>query len=205
LSFDYIFIHLNGYVKEEDMLTQLTRNWWAVALRGVVALLYGVIALVWPGLTLEILVLFFGAYALVDGVFAIIAAFTNRTGHDRWWVLLLEGLVGIAAGIITFLRPGLTTFVLLYVIAFWAIVTGVLEIVAAIRLRKEIQGEWMLALSGIVSLIFGVLLLLFPATGALTVAWLIGIYAILFGVMLLSLGLRLRKHGTHHKEVATAG
>jgi uncharacterized membrane protein HdeD (DUF308 family) len=185
------------------MLTQLTRNWWAVALRGVVALLYGVLALVWPGLTLEILVLFFGAYALVDGVFAIIAALTNRAGPDRWWVLLLEGLVGIAAGIITFLRPGLTTLVLLYVIAFWAIVTGVLEIVAAIRLRKEIQGEWMLALSGIASLALGVLLLLFPATGALTVAWLIGIYAILFGVMLLSLGLRLRKHDTHRKELST--
>jgi len=156
------------------------------------------------GLTLEILVLFFGAYALVDGVFAIIAAFTNRAGHDHWWVLLLEGLVGTAAGIITLLRPGLATLALLYVISFWAIVTGVLEVVAAIRLRKEIQGEWMLALSGIVSLVFGALLLLFPAAGALTVAWLIGVYAILFGVMLLSLGLRLRKHGTHHKETEPA-
>ena len=186
------------------MLTQLSRNWWAVALRGVVAILYGVIALVWPGLTLEILVLFFGAYALVDGVFAIIAAFTNRAGHDSWWVLLLEGLVGIAAGIITFLRPGLATLVLLYVISFWAIITGVLEIVAAIRLRKEIQGEWMLALGGIVSLVFGVLLLLFPAAGALTVAWLIGAYAILFGAMFLSLGLRLRKHGALHKGTESA-
>jgi len=181
------------------MLTQLSRNWWAVALRGVVAILFGVMALVWPGRTLELLVLLFGAYALVDGVFAIIAAFTNRAEHDRWWVLFLEGLVGIAAGVITFLRPGLATLVLLYVISFWAIVTGVLEIAAAIRLRKEIPGEWMLALGGIASLVFGVLLLLFPAAGALTVAWLIGVYAILFGVMLLSLGLRLRKHGTHHK------
>ena len=111
--------------------------------------------------------------------------------------------MGIAAGIITFLRPGLATLVLLYVISFWAIVTGVLEVVAAIRLRKEIQGEWMLALSGIVSLVFGVLLLAFPAAGALTVAWLIGAYAILFGAMFLSLGLRLRKHGTLHKAAAT--
>ncbi len=186
------------------MLTQLTRNWWVVALRGVVAILFGVLALVWPGLTLEILVLFFGAYALVDGAFAIVAVATNRAGHDTWWVLLLEGLVGIAAGIITLLRPGLATLVLLYVISFWAIVTGVLEIVAAIRLRKEIQGEWLLALSGIVSLVFGVLLLLFPAAGALTVGWLIGVYAIVFGAMLLSLGLRLRKHGMHHKGAATA-
>jgi len=118
------------------MLAQLTRNWWAVALRGAFAILYGVLALVWPRFTIEILVLFFGAYMFIDGVFAIIAAFTNRTGHDSWWVLLLEGLAGIAVGSITFLRPGLTAFALLYIIAFWAIMTGVLEVIAAIRLRK---------------------------------------------------------------------
>ncbi|MBK8616399.1 MAG: HdeD family acid-resistance protein [Anaerolineales bacterium] len=186
------------------MLTQLTRNWWVVALRGVVAILYGVLALVWPRLTIEILVLFFGAYMFVDGVFAIIAAFTNRSGYDRWWVLLLEGLVGIALGSITFLRPGLTAFALLYLIAFWAMMTGVLEIVAAIRLRKEIQGEWMLALSGVISFILGILLLLFPAAGVLTVAWMIGWYAILFGAMLLGLGWRLHQYDTHHKVTAPA-
>lgn len=178
------------------MLTQLARNWWVEALRGMIAILFGVIALVWPRLTLEILVLFVGAYMLVDGIFAIITGFTNRAGHDKWWVLLLEGLVGIVAGIITFLHPGLATIILVYVIALWAIVTGVLEIVAAIELRKEIQGEWMLALSGIVSLGLGVSLLFFPAAGALTVAWLIGAYAIIFGGSLLSLSLRLRKHST---------
>jgi uncharacterized membrane protein HdeD (DUF308 family) len=175
------------------MLTQLTRNWWAVALRGVLAILYGVLALIWPGLTLEILVLFFGAYALVDGVFTIYAAFTHRAGHDRWWVILLEGLVGIGAGIVTLAVPGLATLVLLYVIAFWAILTGILEIIAAVRLREEIAGEWLLILSGIASLVLGVLLLLYPAAGAVTVAWLIGVYAILFGLMLLGLGLRLRQ------------
>jgi uncharacterized membrane protein HdeD (DUF308 family) len=177
------------------MLTQLTRNWWAVALRGVIAILFGVVALAWPGLTLEILVLFFGAYALVDGIFAIIAAFTNRSGHDKWWVLLLEGLMGIAAGIITLFRPGLATLALVYVISFWAVVTGILEIVAAVQLRKEIQGEWMLALSGIVSLLLGVSLFLFPAAGALTLTWLIGAYAILFGAMWLGLSLRVHKRG----------
>ena len=176
------------------MLTQLSRNWWAVALRGVIAILFGVIALAWPGLTLEILVLFFGAYVLVDGIFAMIAAFTNRSGHDKWWVLLLEGLVGIAAGVITFFRPLLATLVLVYVISFWAIVTGILEIAAAVQLRKEIRGEWMLALSGIVSLFLGVSLFLFPAAGALTLTWLIGAYAILFGAMWLGLSLRLRRH-----------
>ncbi|OQA46062.1 MAG: acid-resistance membrane protein [Chloroflexi bacterium ADurb.Bin325] len=175
------------------MLTQLARNWWVVVLRGVIALLYGVLALVWPGLTLEVLVLFFGAYALVDGVFEIIAAFTHRGGHERWWALLLEGLISIAAGIIILLWPGLAVLMLIYVIAFWAIATGVLEIVAAIRLRKEIQGEWLLALSGIASFILGVLILIFPAAGALTITWLIGVYAILFGAMLVGLGLRLRK------------
>jgi uncharacterized membrane protein HdeD (DUF308 family) len=185
------------------MLTQLTRNWWAMALRGVVAILYGLLALVWPRLTIEILVLFFGAYMFVDGVFAILAAFTNRSGHDSWWILFLEGLAGIAVGSITFLRPGLTAFVLLYGIAFWAMTTGVLEIVAAIRLRKEIKGEWMLAFSGVLSLVFGVLLLVFHAAGALTVAWLIGWYAILFGAMLLSLGWRLSQHGAHHKVPTT--
>lgn len=174
------------------MLTQLTRNWWAVALRGVLAILYGVFALVWPGLTLEVLVLFFGAYALVDGVFTIYAAFTHRAGHDRWWVILLEGLVGIGAGIVTLAVPSLATLILLYVIAFWAILTGILEIMAAVRLREEIEGEWLLILGGIASLVMGVLLLLFPAAGKFTIAWLIGVYAILFGLMLLILGLRLR-------------
>jgi uncharacterized membrane protein HdeD (DUF308 family) len=189
---------------EKVMLTQLTRNWWVVALRGGVAIIFGVLALVWPSLTLGILVLFFGAYMFVDGVFAIIAAFTNRVGHDSWWILLIEGLMGIGAGIITFLSPDLASFVLLFIIAFWAITTGVLEIIAAIRLRKEIQGEWMLALSGVMSFVLGTLLLLFPAAGALTVVWMIGWYAILFGTMLLSLGWRLRQYGAQNKATAIA-
>jgi uncharacterized membrane protein HdeD (DUF308 family) len=116
-------------------------------------------------------------------------------------VLLLEGLVGIAAGITTLLRPGLATLALIYIIAFWAILTGILEITPAIRLRKDIQGEWLLALSGIVSVILGVALLISPAAGVLTIAWLIGLYAILFGFMMMSLGLRLRQHSTHQSDV----
>jgi uncharacterized membrane protein HdeD (DUF308 family) len=189
---------------EKVMLTQLTRNWWAVVLRGIIAILFGLIAIVWPRSTLEILVLFFGAYVLVDGIFAIVAAFSHRAGYQSWWVLLLEGLMGIAAGIIVFTSPAFTTIVLIYIILFWAIVTGIIEIFAAIQLRKEIQGEWMLALSGIVSLVLGILLLLFPAWGEVTIAWLIGVYAILFGAMLLSLGLRLRRLGAHYKTTAVA-
>ena len=182
------------------MLKQLTQNWWAVLLRGAIAILFGALALVWPRLTLEILVLFFGAYVVVDGIFAIIAALTHRSGHDRWWVLLLEGLVGIGAGIITFLLPTVATLALIYLISIWAIVTGVLEIIAAIGLREEIQGEWLLAIGGSISLILGVLLVIFPSAGEVTIIWLIGAYAILFGALLLGLGLRLRKLGTAIKE-----
>lgn len=180
------------------MFSQLSRNWWMVVLRGVLAILFGVMAFVWPGLTLEVLVIFFGAYAIIDGIFAIVAAFTNRTGHQTWWVLLLEGLVGIAAGLIAFFRPGLATVVLISIIAFWAILTGILEIVAAIRLRKEIDGEWKLALTGVLSLVFGVALLILPGAGALAITWMIGFYSIFFGVILLMLGWSLRTSDAPH-------
>lgn len=183
------------------MLTQLTRNWWVVVLRGVVAILYGLTALLLPLATLQILVLFFGAYAIVDGIIAIIAAVTNRAGHDRWWLLLLEGLLGIGAGVIVLLRPGLATLVLLAVIGAWAMVTGILEIIAAIQLRKEIHGEWLLALGGLASIVFGVLVWLFPTAGAVTIAWLIGWYALIYGGSLVGLGLRLRKHGDHFQNI----
>ena len=174
------------------MLDVLARNWWALALRGVVAILFGLAALVWPGLTLTALVLLFGADALVDGVFAVVAAIA-RAGRERhWWALLLEGLLGIAAGVVTLAWPGITGLVLLLFIAAWAIITGVVEIVAAIRLRREIEGEFLLGLGGALSVLFGLLLIVRPGAGALAVAWLIGIYAILFGALLLALAVRLR-------------
>jgi uncharacterized membrane protein HdeD (DUF308 family) len=187
------------------MLTQLSRNWWAVVLRGVLAILFGILAFAWPAITLQVLVLFFGAYALVDGVFALIAGLSNRVGTNRWWVVL-EGLVGIVVGILAFLWPGLTAFALLYLIAAWAIVTGILEIMAAIELRKEISNEWLLILSGILSVIFGVLIALFPRAGALSIIWLIAIYAIVFGIMFVALGLRLRGwNRTMHSGTPAAG
>ncbi len=177
------------------MVAQFARNWWWLALRGVAAMLFGILAFIWPGITFLALVLLFGAYALVDGVFAIIAAFTNRAGHDRWWVLLLEGLVSVAAGLITLFFLGLAAFALLIVIAAWAIVTGVLEIAAAIRLRQEIKGEVLLALSGIASVIFAILLFLNPITGSIVVVWIIGAYAIVFGALLFALAWRMRDFG----------
>ncbi|HEY3248987.1 MAG TPA: DUF308 domain-containing protein [bacterium] len=173
-------------------MNALARNWWAVVFRGVLAIAFGLIAFFYSPTTLAALVLLFGAYALVDGVFAFVAAVRAAARHERWGALILEAVSGVAAGILTFLWPAMTALILLYLIAAWAILTGVFEVVAAVRLRKDIQGEWMLALGGIVSVAFGVLLVLFPGSGALVVTWIIGIYAVMFGILLVGLGLRLR-------------
>ncbi|HEY3118229.1 MAG TPA: HdeD family acid-resistance protein [Chloroflexota bacterium] len=175
----------------------LSRNWWAVSLRGLAGILFGIITFFAPGITLAALVLLFGAYAFADGVLAIVSA-VRRRGADRWWLLLLEGLVGIAAGVLTLLWPGITALALLYLIAAWALVTGAFEIAAAIRLRKVITGEWLLALSGIFSIALGVLLVLYPGPGALAVVIWIGAYAFVFGTLLFALGLRLRGLGRPH-------
>lgn len=174
------------------MLSNLSRYWWLLALRGAAAIIFGILAFVWPGLTLGALVILFGVYVLIDGVSNIITSFSHRETNDRWWVMLLEGLVGVVAGILTFIYPGISAIILLYFIAAWAILTGILEIVAAIRLREEITGEWALALGGIASVIFGILLIIFPGTGALAVVWIIGSYAILFGALLIYLAFKVR-------------
>jgi uncharacterized membrane protein HdeD (DUF308 family) len=171
----------------------LARNWWAVALRGVAAILFGLLTFLIPGITLAVLIFLFGAYAIVEGIFNVIAAVRGRAGAAPWWALLLEGLVSIGAGVVTFVWPGLTALVLLYVIGAWAVITGVLEIAAAIRLRKAITGEWWLALSGVLSIIFGVLLMIAPAAGALVMVLWIGAYAIVFGAVLIGLAFRLRR------------
>lgn len=178
------------------MIETLARNWWVVALRGAAALIFGVLALVWPGITVLVLVALFGAYALVDGAFALGSAIfgRGRRGGSRGW-LAVEGLAGIIIGILTFVWPGVTTLVLLWLIAAWAVITGVLEVVAAMRLRRELRGEWMLVLSGVISVLFEILLMVWPAAGALAVIVLIGLYAIVFGVVLLALGFRLRRLG----------
>jgi len=174
--------------------TALSRNWWAIAIRGAAAIIFGILTFVMPGITLAALILLFGAYAVVDGIFALVAAARGRAGAGGTprSALVLEGIVSLAAGIVAFVWPGLTALALVYLIALWALVTGVLEIVAAVRLRREIENEWWLGLSGGLSILFGVLLMLAPGVGALAFIFLIGAYAIVFGALLLGLAFRLR-------------
>ncbi len=174
------------------MLTLLARNWWVLALRGVLAIIFGILAFVWPQLTLLTLIYLFGAYVLVDGFFALISGIRSYGSYDRWWAMLIEGILGVIVGILTLVWPIATGLVLLYFIAAWAVVTGIFEIIAAIQLRKVIRGEWLMVLSGLASIAFGLLLVIFPGAGALGLTWLIGAYAIVFGILFIILALRLR-------------
>lgn len=171
---------------------EMARWWWTFILRGVLAILFGVVAFVAPPATIAALVLLFGAWALVDGVFGIVNAIQNR-GKDRSWALaLLEGAAGIAAGILALLFPAIAAEVLLLLISAWSIVTGAIEIVMAIRLREQITGELWLAIGGMLSIVFGLLLFLFPVSGAITIVWIIASFAIVFGISMIVLGWRLR-------------
>jgi uncharacterized membrane protein HdeD (DUF308 family) len=175
------------------MVHALARNWWLILLRGICAVIFGVLTFAWPGVTLAVLVLFYGAFAFADGVLALVAAVMGGQPAPRWW-LAIVGVLGLAAGIVTLVVPGITALVLLYCIAFWAIAIGVMQIVGAIRLRKEIDNEWMLIASGIISVLFGLILIVSPGAGALGVLFVIGVYAVIHGIMLITLAFRLRRH-----------
>jgi uncharacterized membrane protein HdeD (DUF308 family) len=174
------------------LVDELARHWWVIGLRGVLAIVFGILAFAWPGLTLSVLVVLFGAYAFVDGILDIVVALRGDASHRL--MLLIEGIVGVLAGLGAFFWPGLTALVLLYIIAFWAIVTGVLEIVEAVRLRRVINNEWALIIGGVLSVLFGIVLLAAPGAGALAVVFIIGVYAVIFGIALLGLAWRLREH-----------
>jgi uncharacterized membrane protein HdeD (DUF308 family) len=163
-----------------------------LVLRGIVAIAVAIVSFLWPGITIAAMVVIFGAYAIVDGVINLRLAFTRTGTHSRW-AYVLQGIAGIAAGVLTFFWPAITGLVLIFFIGAWAVVTGVFEVSAAVALRRVIRGEWMLALSGIVSILFGFMVLLFPLAGAVGIAWMFGAYAIAAGVILISLGLRLRR------------
>jgi len=175
------------------MLPMLARYWWLILLRGIAAIIFGVLAFIWPGITLVTLVLFWGAFALVDGVLALVHAIMGDNKGSRWW-LALVGVAGILVGLMTFMMPGVTALVLLFFIAGWAIALGVFQIAGAIRLRKEIDNEWTIGLSGALSVLFGVVLIAAPGAGAIGLIWVIGAYAIVFGILLVMAALKLKKH-----------
>ena len=178
---------LEGLVK-----SALHRSWWLLLLRGIIAVAFGVATFVWPGISLVSLILVYGIYAVADGILALIAAIRGGGVAPRWW-LALGGIASLAAGALAFVWPGLTALVLVYLIGFWSIVRGVLEIVGAIRLRNEIPNEWSLGLAGALSVLFGAILVVAPGTGALGLLWLIAAWAVLFGLLLIWVAFRVRK------------
>lgn len=175
------------------ILPLLARNWWLVVLRGVCAVLFGVMAFAWPGLTLLVLVTLYGVYAAMDGGFAIAAAIRGGTPAPRWW-LVLVGIVSFGAAVAAFAYPGMTALLLVMFIGAWAVTCGIFEIIGAIQIRKEIEGEWMLIVHGLLSVLFGLVLLVSPGQGAIALVWLIAMYAMFAGVLLILLGLRLRRY-----------
>ena len=179
----------------QALLQDMSRDWWVILLRGIVGVLFGVLAFAWPGATLLALVFVWGAYAVLDGGFALYQMLLAGRQQRRWWPYLLEGMVGIGAGVMAFAWPGITALALIFLVAAWAIVTGVFEIIAAIDLRKQIRHEWLLGLSGVLSILFGILVVLQPEAGALVVVWLLGAYALLFGATLIALAFRVRGLG----------
>jgi uncharacterized membrane protein HdeD (DUF308 family) len=182
---------------DESALHALAKRWWLILLRGVVAILFGIATFVWPGLTLLTLVLLYGAFALADGVIALAAAVTGRHAVSTWW-LVLVGILGIAAGIVSFVLPGMTALILILLIGAWAIAHGIVEIIAAIQLRKEIDNDWLLILAGVLSVAFGILVIAAPGAGALGLIWAIGAYSILFGILLIGFAMQVRRHQALH-------
>ena len=176
------------------MLSRVARDWWVYAVRGVAAVLFGILALVWPGPTLAVLVLLFGAYALVDGISLLVAlARGDILARRHAWVTGLMGVLGIVASVVTLLWPGITALTLLYLVAIWAITMGILQIAAAIEFRREIRGEIWMVFGGVLSILVGSMLVIFPGTGLLSLVWLVGFWAVVFGTS--SLGLAFRLHG----------
>jgi uncharacterized membrane protein HdeD (DUF308 family) len=187
------------------MFNLMTQNWWAVALRGLVAVLFGIAAFMWPHITLWVLAPLFGAYAMINGIFAVIEALGRDVSRERWWALLFEGVVSIIVGAMILIWPGLTAMGLLLLIAFWAIMTGVFEFITAVRLRHEIRGEWLLALIAILSMAFGLLLLAFPVTGAFSVFLMIRAFVFAIGALMIALAFKLRSLRRPGGEIPHAG
>ncbi|MFC5372510.1 HdeD family acid-resistance protein [Brevundimonas faecalis] len=187
MSTPHVAPSLEGLVR-----SALHRSWWLLLLRGIAAVAFGVLTFVWPQISLLTLILVYGIYAVADGVLALIAAVRGGGFAPRWW-LALGGVVSILAGVLAFALPGLTALVLVYLIGFWSIMRGVLEIIGAVRLRKEIANEWSLGAAGVLSVILGLILVFMPGAGAMGLLWLIAAWAVLFGLLLIWVAFRVRK------------
>lgn len=176
----------------ENLIRVMADHWWVPLLRGIAAILFGLMALIWPGLTVYALLLVFGAYAIFDGVMAMVIGLRRRPADDRWWAWALDGVLSIAIGLMALFWPEATALAFVIWMAAWGVVAGIFRIIAAIRLRDEIEGEWALGLSGLLLVVWGVLLALVPAAGLLGIAWLIGLFALLIGGAMIVLALRLK-------------
>ena len=182
------------------MALNLARYWWALALRGTAAIIFGIVALFWPPAAIAVLVAIFGAYALVDGIFNLIAAVRAGRSGQRWGALVFEGIVSLLVGLLTLFFPRVTALALVLLVGAWSLVTGIAELVAAIKLRRLIEHEWLLALAGVLSIAFGILLFISPLIGAIAIAIWIGAYCLVFGALLVGLALRLRSWAARQQE-----
>ena len=181
------------------MSNTIARSWCSTLVHGLLSAILGILILSYPGLTVGLLIIFFAAYAFVSGLFNSIAAIANRKNNEDWSIHLIEGLVGIGVGILVWTWPGISALLLLYVIAAWAVITGILQVLTAIKLRKHIKHEFLLGICGIISLIFGIYVFRFPGAGALALAWVIGIYTLAIGILLVILSFQIK----HTQKVAS--
>lgn len=174
----------------------LDKYWWVIALRGVVAMLFGILALAWPGLTMEVLVLWFGIYVFLDGIFGVVSSYRAAVHHQRWWLILLDGLCGVFLGIYSFVAPGAMALILTMLIGAWALVTGIFEMGAALTAPWGRVGKWTLGLAGLFSVLVGILMFWNPLGAAVSIVILIGAYATAFGILLIILGFKIKNmHG----------
>jgi uncharacterized membrane protein HdeD (DUF308 family) len=188
----------------QDVAAQVAlRNWWMLALRGVFAILFGLVALLFPRIALQAFIYVFAAYAIVDGIVAIVNSIRERGSLNRWVWVLVEGILSVVAGIVAFAVPGLTALVLLYFVAAWAVLTGIAEIVAAFAIRERVSREWALGLAGVLSILFGIILFILPGVGLLTILWLVGVYAILFGILFIVRAFQMRSWASSVTKLAS--
>jgi uncharacterized membrane protein HdeD (DUF308 family) len=187
----------NSSLGDRPLLQAYTRTWWTVLIRGILAVVFGILALILPGAVLLTLVLIFGVFMLVDGMLALVAAFRAAEHRRHFGLLLVEGILGILAGVIAIWHPGIAATALVIVIAFWAVIGGIVEIVQAIEMRRQVSNELLLILGGLLSVAFGVVLFLSPLYGALALVWIVGVYALFFGFALIGLSFRLRTLHQH--------